>query len=88
MSYQVFLTDDAAYDLEALYDYIESHDAPEKANYVLDKIEETFLSLADNPERGTYPNELLAIGLREYRKIYFKPSVLFIESTRCLFMSW
>lgn len=27
MSYQVFLTDDAAYDLEALYDYIESHDA-------------------------------------------------------------
>ena len=73
MSYQVFLTDDAAYDLEALYDYIESHDAPEKANYVLDKIEETFLSLADNPERGTYPNELLAIGLREYRKIYFKP---------------
>ena len=73
MSYQVFLTDDAAYDLEALYDYIESHDAPEKANYVLDKIEETFLSLADNPERGTYPNELLAIGLREYREIYFKP---------------
>jgi toxin ParE1/3/4 len=73
MSYQVFLTDDAAYDLEALYDYIESHDAPEKANYVLDKIEETFLSLADNPERGTYPNELLVIGLREYREIYFKP---------------
>lgn len=70
MSYQVFLTDDAAYDLEALYDYIESHDAPEKANYVLDKIEETFLSLADS---GTYPNELLAIGLREYREIYFKP---------------
>ncbi|WP_421849980.1 type II toxin-antitoxin system RelE/ParE family toxin [Marinomonas sp.] len=73
MSYQVFLTDDAAYDLEALYDYIESHDVPEKADYVLDKIEETFLSLADNPERGTYPNELLAIGLREYREIYFKP---------------
>lgn len=73
MSYQVFLTDDAAYDLEALYEYIETHDAPEKADYVLDKIEEAFLSLADNPERGTYPNELLAVGLREYREIYFKP---------------
>ncbi|WP_417560193.1 type II toxin-antitoxin system RelE/ParE family toxin [Marinomonas sp.] len=73
MSYQVFLTDDAAYDLEALYDYIESHDALEKADYILDNIEEVFLSLADNPERGTYPNELLAIGLREYREIYFKP---------------
>jgi len=73
MSFQVFLTDDAAYDLEDLYDYIESHDAPEKADYVLDKIEEAFLSLSDNPERGAYPNELLAVGLREYREIYFKP---------------
>ena len=73
MSYQVFLTDDAVYDLEDLYDYIESHDAPEKADYVLDKIEETFLSLANNPERGAYPNELFTVGLREYREIYFKP---------------
>ena len=73
MGYQVFLTDDAAYDLEDLYDYIEFHDAAEKADYVLDKIEGAILSLADNPERGTYPNELLAVGLREYREIYFKP---------------
>jgi len=73
MRCQIFLTDDAAYDLEELYNYIESHDAPEKADYVLEKIEETFSSLADNPERGTYPNELLAVGLREYRELYFKP---------------
>lgn len=74
MSYQVFLTDYAAYDLEYLYDYIESHDAPEKTYYVLEKMEETFSSLVDNPEHGAYPNELLAVGLREYREIYFKPS--------------
>ena len=73
MGYQVFLTDDAAYDLEDLYNYIESHDGLEKADYVLGKIEEPFSSLSDNPERGTYPNELLAVGLREYREIYFKP---------------
>lgn len=73
MSCQVFLTDDAAYDLENLYDYIESHDAPEKADYVLDKIEEAFSSLSENPDRGAYPSELLAIGMREYREIYFKP---------------
>ncbi|MBQ0718624.1 MAG: type II toxin-antitoxin system RelE/ParE family toxin [Gammaproteobacteria bacterium] len=73
MGYQVFLTDDAAYDLEGLYDYIESRDAPEKAEHVLDSIEETFSSLSDNPQRGAYPNELLAVGLREYREIYFKP---------------
>ena len=39
MTFQVFLTDDASRDLEELYDYIESHDAPGKADYVLDQIE-------------------------------------------------
>ena len=37
------------------------------------KNEEAFSSLTHNPEQGAYPNELLAIGLRDYREIYFKP---------------
>ncbi|MFV1985619.1 MAG: type II toxin-antitoxin system RelE/ParE family toxin [Thiohalomonadales bacterium] len=73
MPYLVFLTDDASHDLEQLYDYIESHDALEKADYVLEQIEETFSSLSENPERGAYPKELLIAGLREYREIYFNP---------------
>jgi toxin ParE1/3/4 len=73
MGFQVYLTDDASRDLEELYDYIESHDAPGKANYVLDQIEKAFSSLSENPERGAYPKELLAVGLREYREIFFKP---------------
>ena len=73
MPFAVFLTDDASQDLEELYDYIESHDAPEKADYVLDQIEKVFLSLSENPQRGSYPKELLAVGLREYREIFFKP---------------
>lgn len=73
MTFQVFLTDDASRDLEALYDYIDSRDAPGKADYVLDQIEKAFSNLCMNPERGTYPKELLAIGLREYREVFFKP---------------
>lgn len=73
MTFQVFLTDDAARDLEELYDYIELHDAPEKAGYVLDQIEKALLNLSENPQRGAYPKELLAVGLREYREIFFKP---------------
>lgn len=73
MGWQVYLTDDATHDLENLYDYIESHDVPGEADFVLDKIEQTFSSLAENRERGSYPNELLDIGLRDYREIYFKP---------------
>ncbi len=73
MPFSVFLTDDAARDLEDLYDYINSHDVPGKADYVLEQIEKTLDSLSEYPQRGTFPKELLAIGLREYREIFFKP---------------
>lgn len=73
MSFTVFLTNDAVRDLEELHEYIALHDAPEKANYVLDKIESTFTRLSESPERGAFPRELLALGIRDYREILFKP---------------
>ncbi len=73
MPFAVLLTNDAARDLEALYDYIALHDAPQKADYVLEQIEKTFSRLSEFPERGAYPKELAALGIREYREIFFKP---------------
>lgn len=73
MKFRVLLTDDAAGDLASLYDYIAGHDSPERADYVLDQIERAFWGLSEFPERGTYPNELITLGNREYREIYFKP---------------
>ena len=73
MAFQVFFTEDASRDLEELYDYIVSHDVQGRADYVLDQIEDAVSHLSENPDRGTYPKELLAVGLREYREIFFKP---------------
>jgi len=73
MSLSVKLTDDAARDLDEIYEYIDLHDVPGKADYVLEQIEKTFLDLSEFPERGAYPKELLALGIREYREIFFKP---------------
>lgn len=73
MPFKVLLTNDATRDLEELYQYISRHDAPENANYVLDKIESIFTGLSEFPERGTFPKELLALGIRDYREIFFKP---------------
>jgi toxin ParE1/3/4 len=73
MTFRVFLTDDASRDLEKVYDYIKSHDAPGKADCVLDQIEKAFGGLSEKSERGVYPKELPAVGLREYREIVFKP---------------
>lgn len=72
MPFEVLLTDDAARDLEDLYNYIELHDVPGKADGVSEQIEKGFTSLSENSLRGTCPKELLAIGLREYREIFFK----------------
>ncbi|MDD2902510.1 MAG: type II toxin-antitoxin system RelE/ParE family toxin [Syntrophales bacterium] len=69
----VFLTDDAARDLEEICDYLNRHDLPGKRDYVLDQLTKTFDSLSENPHRGAYPKELLSLGIREYREIFFKP---------------
>jgi toxin ParE1/3/4 len=73
MSFSVLLTDDAVHDLEELYDYIDQHDVPGKADYVLEQIEKVFSSLYENPRRGMYQNELVSIGIKEYRELFFKP---------------
>lgn len=73
MSCEVFLTVDAVRDIEEIYQYIALHDIPGKAQNVLTKIEKTFKSLSESPERGAYPKELLSLGIREYREIFFKP---------------
>jgi toxin ParE1/3/4 len=73
MPFVVFLTADAARDLEELYQYIALHDATGKAEHVLKSIEKVFGSLSESPDRGAYPKELLALGIRDYREIFFKP---------------
>ena len=73
MSFHVRLTDDATRDLEDICDYIDRHDAPARANYVLDQIENAFQGPSEHSQRGNYPKELLDLGIREYREIFFKP---------------
>ena len=73
MPFVVYLTVDAARDLEELKRYIAKHDAPVKAEHVLTSLEKAFGSLSESPDRGVYPKELLALGIREYREIFFKP---------------
>jgi len=48
MPFNVLLTNDAAQDLDELYDYIARHDAPRKADYVLEQIEKAFSKLSES----------------------------------------
>ena len=73
MRYRVLLTDDAVRDLEELEFYIHTHDGPGSAEHVLGKIADAFLGLEELPERGHHPPELAALGIQEYREVFFKP---------------
>ncbi|BAO45595.1 type II toxin-antitoxin system RelE/ParE family toxin [Thiolapillus brandeum] len=73
MNHEILLTEGALQDLGELDYYIAIHDGPEKADYVLSKIEAAILELGNFPERGNYPPELSSLGIREYREIFFKP---------------
>ena len=73
MPFTVFLTKDAVDDFTELYDYISANDSPRNAEYVLKRIRKSFSTLSEFPEQGAYPKELLKLGIKEYREIFFKP---------------
>lgn len=70
---KVFLTADAERDVEDIAEYIAQRDSPAAAQRVLNQMEKVIDSLCAMPERGAHPRELLALGIRDYRQIIFKP---------------
>ncbi len=71
--FDALLTEGAEQDLEAIHDYLSEFDCVANANYVLDELTEVVESLSKFPERGSYPKELVGLGIKEYRQNFFKP---------------
>jgi toxin ParE1/3/4 len=71
--FEVLLTEGAEQDLEAIHDYIADFDCVANANYMLDQLMAVVDSLSRFPERGSYPKELVALGIKEYRQTSSKP---------------
>ena len=85
--FDVILTEDAADDLEDIYDYIAEHGDLFKAGYVLDRIRRVVEDLSALPERGSHPKELLALGIRDYRQTFFKPyRVIYRVVGQCVYV--
>lgn len=73
MPCRVLLTGHAVDDLERLFDFIAESDSPARAAHVLERIHGVITDLNEFPERGSYPPELAALGMRDYREVFFKP---------------
>lgn len=71
--FEVLLTEGAEQDLEAIHDYIAEYDCVANANHVLDELLAIVEKLSIFPQRGSYPKELVALGIKEYRQTAFKP---------------
>lgn len=71
--FEVLLTEGTEQDLESIHDYIAQFDCVASADRALDRLMEVVENLSRFPERGNYPRELLALGIREYRQTSFKP---------------
>jgi toxin ParE1/3/4 len=71
--FDILLTEGAEQDLEAIHDYISEFDCVANANHVLDELMGVVEGLAKFPERGSYPKELVGLGIKEYRQAFFKP---------------
>lgn len=71
--YRVLLTRNAERDLEDLYDYIAQSTSPLRAEQVVRKLQKEVMALALEPERGTWPTELLELGIRDFRQVSMRP---------------
>jgi len=73
MLFRVWLTDHAVRDLTELVEHISVRRGPVEANQVLGHIEQVLAGLRETPHRGACPRELLTLGIKEYREVFFKP---------------
>lgn len=71
--YDVLLAEDAELDLESIYEYIAEFDCKVNAGYVLDRLLDIVESQTAFQDRGAYPKERVALGIRDYRQTAFKP---------------
>jgi toxin ParE1/3/4 len=70
---EIIWTAAAKTDVEEIWRYIAAHDSPDRADRVAEALDLTVARLADSPNLGNRPKELLALGIMEYRELHWKP---------------
>ncbi|HDR04305.1 MAG TPA: type II toxin-antitoxin system RelE/ParE family toxin [Candidatus Marinimicrobia bacterium] len=71
-SYQIFLSPEAENDLIHLHRYLSERESAEKADQLLDELEEQIRSLENLATRGHFPPELKRVNVLNYLEIHHK----------------
>lgn len=84
MTRRVQLTEDALRDLDDIHAHIAAQDGLARADGLVDGISTVLAKLAAFPERGEYPKELVALGIRQFRQVHHKPYRMIYQTTAAM----
>ena len=76
----VVLSESALTDLLDIHDYYLCEVSDCVAAKIIDGLEAAVNNLAEFPERGSVPKELLSLGIRQYRQVIEKPYRIIYEA--------
>jgi len=77
---EVVLSEPALADLLDINDYYLREVSDLVAGKIIDSLEVTVNNLAEFPDRGSIPKELLSLGIRQYRQVIEKPYRVIYET--------
>jgi toxin ParE1/3/4 len=80
-NYHVIVLPEAKDDLFEIFEFVAKHDSFSAAAALLNRIEEKFFSLKENPERGHTVPELKRIYVEGFREIHYKPYRIIYQIT-------
>jgi len=75
--FEVIVSEEAEKDLDAIYDFIAQADGVEQAASIQDKLMEEILALETLPMRWKCPEEMLVLGITDYREAQCPPWRIF-----------
>ena len=73
MQFDMQITTGAESDLAEIVAFLAEREGPAVAERILEGILDAANNLSKFPERGSHPNELLKLGIREFRQGMFQP---------------
>jgi len=79
MKYRVVLVEAAECDLLDLHLFVELNDSPDRADILLEHIEQAINTLSQMVQRGHYPPELARLGIHDFREIHYPPYRIIYE---------
>ena len=75
--FKVIVAEEAEKDLDAIYDFIAQADGAEQAALIQDRLMEEILALETLPTRWKCPEEMLMLGITDYREARGPPWCIF-----------